>query len=110
MHILINILLLSVAIFLVAQFMPSVKIKNFGTAIIVAIVYSLINIFLGWLLVLLSLPLMIITLGLFKFVINAILLWITDQIIEDFEIKGFGATLLAAFLITIIDAGLKLFV
>jgi len=107
MSIIINLLVLSIAILLVAQIMPSIHIKNFGTVIVVAVVYSLINFFTGWLLVLLTLPLVILTFGLFKFVINAVLLWITDLVIEDFKIDNFSSTLLAAFLITIIDSLLK---
>ena len=102
-----NLLLLSVAIFVVAKIMPSIHIKNFWTAIVVALVYSIINFLTGWFLFLLSLPFIIITFGLFKFVINAFLLWITDKLIEDFEIDSFGSTLIAAFLITIIDYMLK---
>ena len=106
-HIMWNLLLLSVAVFLVAEFMPGIRLKNFGTAIIVAIVYSLINLLIGWLLVFLSLPLMIITFGLFKFIINGFLLLLTDKMMEDFEIDGIGTTFLAAFLITLIDSILK---
>lgn len=107
MSIIWNLLLLSVAIFIVAQVMPNIRIKSFGTAIIVAIVFSVINLLLGWLLVLISFPLMIITFGLFKFVINAFLLWITDLLIDDFEIKGVVPLLIAAFLISVIDSLLK---
>ncbi len=103
----VNILILSVAVFLVANFLPGIQIKNFGTAIIVAIVYSVINFLVGWLLVFLALPFIIITFGLFKFVINAFLLWVTDKMIDDFEIKDLLTTLIAAFLITIIDSGIK---
>ncbi len=85
-------------------------LKSFGTAIIVAIVYSVINFFFGWLLVILSLPLLILTFGLFKFVLNAFLLWITDQLIADFKIDSLGATLIAAFLITIVDGLLRVMV
>jgi len=104
MSILINILVLSVAVFLVAQFLPGIRIKNFMTAIVVAIVYSVINFLVGWLLILLTLPFMIITFGLFKLVINAGLLWVTDQMIEDFEIKDFFTTFVAALCITMIDS------
>jgi putative membrane protein len=107
MHILINILLFSIVVFVVAQILPKVKIKSFGTAVVVAIVYSLFSFFFGWILTFLSLPLIIITFGLFKFVINAFLLWVTDQFISDFKIDGFGTTLIAAFLITIFDWILK---
>lgn len=102
-----NLLLLSSAIFIVAKAMPSIHIKNFWTAIAVALVYSIINFLTGWILFLLTLPFIIITFGLFKFIINAFLLWITDKLIEDFKIDGFGSTLVAAFLITIIDSVLR---
>ncbi|MFC1839487.1 phage holin family protein [Thermodesulfobacteriota bacterium] len=106
-HALWNILLLGVAVFLVAELLPGIRLKNFGTAIIVAIVYSLINYLIGWLLVLLSLPFIIITFGLFKIVINALLLLITDKVIDDFEIDGIGITFMAALLISIVDSILR---
>ncbi len=100
MPILLSIISLSVIIFLIAQLLPSVHVKNFGTAIIVAIVYSLINFFLGWLFVFLSFPLIFLTLGLFKFVINAFFLWMTDKLVEGFRIDGFGWTIVTALLIS----------
>jgi putative membrane protein len=102
-----NILLLSVAVFLVAKLMPSIRVKNFATAIAVAIVFSVISFLFGRILVFLSLPMMILSFGLFKFVINAFLLWVTDKLIDDFEIQGLVPTLLAAFLITVVDSFLK---
>ncbi len=104
---LLKVILLAVAVFLVAQLLPKVHLKSFGTAVIVSLVYSLINFFFGWLLILLSLPFLIITFGLFKFIINAFLLWITDKLIKDFKIDTLGTTLLAAFLITIVDTLLR---
>ena len=107
MSTLINILVLSAAVFLVANFLPGIRIKNFMTAIVVAIVYSLINFLFGWLLMLISLPFLILTFGLFKLVINAVLLWATDKLIDDFEIKDFLTTFIAAFCITLIDSLIK---
>lgn len=103
----VNIFILSVAVFLVSNFLPGIKIKNFMTAVIVAVVYSIINFLTGWLLVLLTLPFIIITFGLFKFVINAFLLWLTDKITEDFEIENVSTTFVAAFLITMVDLLIK---
>lgn len=103
----INILLLSLVIFVVSAILPGIRLKNYWTAIVVAVVYSVINFLVGWLLVFLSLPFILITFGLFTFVINAALLWVTDMVIEDFEIDGFGTTLIAAFLITVLNVGLK---
>jgi len=107
MHAILSVLILSIAIFAVAQLLPGIHVRNFGTAVIVALVYSVINFFLGTLLTLLALPLVVLTLGLFKLVINAVLLWVTDQFVDDFRIDGFGTTLLAAVLIAIIDGVLR---
>ena len=95
------------AVFLVARLLPNIRLRGFGTAVVVALVYSLVNYLVGWLLVLLSLPFLLITFGLFKFVINAFMLWVTDKIVEEFEIRGVGTLLIAAFLITIIDSVLR---
>ncbi|MFP4013249.1 MAG: phage holin family protein [Chitinispirillaceae bacterium] len=102
-----DLLILSVAIFLVAKLLPAIHIKDFATAVVVAVVYSVINVLLGWFLRTLTLPLTILTFGLFKIVINAVLLWITDLIIKDFRIKGFGWTIVAALLIAVIDTFTK---
>ncbi len=102
-----NMLILSVVVFLVAEFLPGIRVKNFGTAVIVAIVYSVINFFTGWLLVLLTLPFIVLTFGLFKLVINAFMLWLTDKMMDDFEIKDFLTTFVAAALITLTDSVVK---
>ncbi len=102
-----NMLILSVAVFLVAEFLPGIRVKNFGTAVIVAIVYSVINFFTGWLLVVLTLPFIVLTFGLFKLVINAFMLWLTDKMMKDFEIKDFLTTFVAAALITLVDSVVK---
>ena len=102
-----SILLLSVSVFLVARLLPGIRLKNYGTAVIVALIYSLINYLIGWLLIFLALPFLIVTFGLFKFVINAFLLWLTDKMMDDFEIDGIGTTLLAAFLISLMDTILR---
>jgi putative membrane protein len=101
LNILWNFLLLSVAVFVVAKIMPGIHIKGFGTAIIVAVVYSVVNFLLYKILIFLSLPLIFITLGLFVIIINAFLLWLTDLLIEDFEIKGFGTTIIASILLSL---------
>ncbi|SMC88224.1 putative membrane protein [Desulfocicer vacuolatum DSM 3385] len=103
-----NILILTVAVFIVANILPGIYMKSFFTALVVAVVYSLVSFFLGWLLVFLALPFMIITFGLFKLVINAFLLFITDKLIDDFKIKDALTTMIAALLITLVDSGLHL--
>ncbi len=103
MTIILNLLLKSLAIFIVAKILPGIHIKNFGTAVLVAFIYSVINFLLGTILFFFALPIIFITFGLFIFIIDAFLLWITDKMIEDFEIDNFVTTILAAFLITVSD-------
>lgn len=98
-----HILILAGVIFFVAESMRGVHIEGYGTAVLVAFVYSLINFFLGTFLALITLPLMILTIGLFKLVINTFLLWLTDQMIDDFEIEDMGTTFLLAVIITLTD-------
>jgi putative membrane protein len=108
MELLLHWLLLAVAVYVIAAIMPTIHIDKPLTALIVAIVYSIISFILGWFLVLISLPFMLITFGLFKLVINAFLLWITDKLVPGFKIDGFGSTLIAAILITVIDNLLRM--
>ena len=98
-----KILILSVVIFIVAKMLPGIYIKSFWTAIIVAIVYSLINFFLFWVLTILALPLVIVTFGLFLIIINAFILWLTDKLIKGFAIRNFGTTILASILISLFN-------
>lgn len=107
MNFLLNILFFSASVFIVANVMPTIKIKNYWTAVVVAVVYSLINFLVGWLLTILAFPFIVITFGLFTFVVNAILLWLTDKLVDDFEINGFMSTLIAALLISLINSGLR---
>ena len=88
----------------IAKLLPGMYVESYGTSIIVAIVYGLINVTLGFVLKLLGLPFIVITLGVFLIVINTFLLWITDQLIEGFEIEDIGTTFVAALLITLADS------
>lgn len=101
MEIIWNVLLLSVAVFGVGRLLPGVHLKNFGTAVLVAVVYSIINFFLFKILLIVSFPITILTFGLFIFIINAFLLWLTDLLIDDFKIDSFLTTIAASFLITV---------
>ena len=109
MGILVHMLLLGFAIFVIAQSLPGIRLKGFGTAIIVAVVYSLIDVILGSILKFLSIPFIFLTLGLFLLLINTFLLWLTDQLLEDFEIEDLGTTFIAAVLITVCNLAIGFF-
>ena len=99
-----HLFLLGVVIYVLAHALPGIHVDSFGTAVVVAIVYGLINITLGTVLKILSIPFIIISVGIFLLFINAVLLWLTDQLLDDFEIEDMGTTFVAALVITISDA------
>ncbi len=103
MNIVYHLLILSFVIVLVAEVVPGIRLKGFGTAVAVAVVYSLVNVVLGSVLRLLSLPLIFLTLGLFLLIINTLMLWLTNLLIEDFEIRDMQTTFIAALLISVAD-------
>ena len=84
-----------------ATALPGVRLKSFGTALTVVLVYGLLNYFLFWLIALIAFIPMLLSFGLFGLVINAFLLWMTDKLIDDFEIDSVRMTLLMAVLLTV---------
>ncbi|MEP1151742.1 MAG: phage holin family protein [Balneola sp.] len=82
-------LLNSVAVFATAKVLPGVEIKNFWSAIVVAALLAIVNTFLNPILQLVSLPVTIITLGLFALVINTLMVMLVDALVEGFKIKNF---------------------
>ena len=101
-HAAVEIAILSIAIFLVANLLPGIKLRTPGTAVVVAIVYALVDFFLFKILAFFSFPFILLSFGLFVLVINAALLWMTDQLVDGFKIRDFPTTLLAAFLISVV--------
>jgi putative membrane protein len=100
----VNLLVLSLVIFLVAKLLPAVTIKSFATAVVVAVVYSVINILLELVFKHLAMPSILreaYMIGLIRVLVNALMLWVTSMIIKDFKVKGFGWTLVASLLITV---------
>ena len=101
LRLIIDVLATGGLLLVLASALPGVRLKSYGTAVIVALVYGVLNFFLGtvigWIL---FLP-MLLSLGLFGLVINAFMLWLTDKLIDDFEIDSLKTTLVMAVLLTI---------
>ena len=93
MKIIVRWLLLAAALLLVAYLYPGVTIKSFGSAMIAAFVLGLFNTLLRPILVLLTLPVTVITLGLFLFVINALMFWFVGDILSGFRVNSFFSAL-----------------
>ena len=91
-------LLSAAALLLVAYLYNGVEVRSFTGALMAAFVIGLFNAVLRPVLVLLTLPVTIITLGLFLFVINALMFWAASGVLSDFYVRGFGAALLGSLL------------
>jgi putative membrane protein len=111
MKILLRWLLLAAALLLVAQVYEGVVVTSFGSALIAALVLGLLNTLLRPLLVLLTLPVTILTLGLFLFVINALMFYFAASVLQGFSVTGFGAALIGSLLYSlcglVIDAAME---
>lgn len=101
MKTIINILFTTFFVLLLANFMPGVTVDSFYTALIVALVLGLLNIFVKPLLVLFTLPISIVTLGLFLLVINAIIVMICDALIDGFRIIDFVHALIFSLILSV---------
>jgi putative membrane protein len=75
---------------------PAVQVSSFGTALLVALVLGLLNAVVRPLLILLTLPITLLTLGLFIFVINGLMFWLVSRMFSGFEVAGFWWAVLAA--------------
>src|SRR3989344_6567477 len=94
-------LLSAVVIILVAYLVPGVTVANFLTALMVALFLGLVNATIRPILIFVTLPFTVVTLGLWLFVINAFLLWFIASWLKGFEINGFLPAFTAAVLISI---------
>jgi len=90
------------ALLLVAYLYPGVSVESFFAALLAALVLGLVNAVIRPILVILTLPATILTLGLFIFVINALLFWFVAEIVHGFKVTGFGAALLGSILYSVI--------
>ncbi len=98
MKILVRWALLAAALLLVAHLYSGVTVASFGTALLAAFVLGLFNTLVRPLLVLLTLPVTLLTLGLFLFVINALMFWAAASVLDGFGVAGFGAALIGSVL------------
>lgn len=103
MKIIINLALSAMSIFAAAYVLPGVSVTSFTTAVIVAIALGVINAIIRPVLLILTLPLNIMTLGLFTFVINAGLILLTTKIVPGFMVDGFLWALLLSLVLTAIN-------
>ena len=104
---LIHIAVLAATIFVLARLLPAVRIRSAGTAVLVAVVFSVLNFFLGWLIRFMLFVPAVLTLGLLfffvPFIVNTVLLWLTDKALASFEIRTLRSLLLSSLVITVVN-------
>lgn len=107
MNILINILINALAVFITSYILPGVHLNNFGTAVLVALLLSIANAVIRPILIILTLPVTILTLGLFTFVINALMILLVDAFVDGFSVDGFLWALLFSLILSVVSSVLR---
>lgn len=108
MKYLVRLILSAVAIYLLTLILPGVSFGSgegdFIDAVVVALVISLLNIFVRPVLIFLTIPATIVTLGLFLVVINAVIVWITSLMLDSFTVENFWWALLFSVLLSVLNS------
>lgn len=104
MNTIIHFLLNGLAVLLTAYLLPGVHVEHYGQALLVALVLSLVNIFIKPILILFTIPLTIATLGLFLLVINALMILLVDSFLVGFRVDGFWWALAFSLILSIFNS------
>ena len=107
MRLLFHWILSTLAVWIVAHIVPGISVSGLGAALIAALVIGLVNATLGLLLKIITFPLTILTLGLFWFVINAVMLELAAYLVPGFQVRGFSAAFVGAILLSVVSSILQ---
>ncbi len=103
MKIITKLILTALALLFAAYLIPGIAVASFYTALIVAVLLAVVNLIFKPILVLLTLPINILTLGLFTFIINAFLFWFLSTVVKGFYVEGFAAAFLGALVVSVVS-------
>ncbi len=104
MRYLINLIISGVGVYLLAYLLPGVHVNDYIDALVVALVISVLNIFVRPVLIFLTIPATIVTLGLFLLVINAVIIWLTHLMLDNFHVDNFWWALLFSILLSVLNS------
>jgi len=107
MRLLLNWVLSALAVWIVAQIVPGVQVNGAVAALIAALAIGFINATIGFVLKIVTLPLTLLTLGLFWFVINALMLELASALVPGFHVRGFLAAFIGAIVLSLVNLLLK---
>jgi putative membrane protein len=102
---LVHLVVTALLLLAVARFVKGVEIDGFGTALLAALVFGLVNGCVRPLMILLTLPLTVLTFGLFLFVVNALMFRLAAALVPGFTVRGFGPALLGSLLLSLLNLG-----
>lgn len=104
MKLIMKLILSAVAVILLAKLLPGVSLDNYTTAIIVAAVIAILNVLVKPILIIFTLPITIVTLGLFLLIINAIIILLADKLIDGFGVSSIWTAVLFSVLLSILQS------
>ena len=104
MNILMRIFVTSIIAFGLSYVLDGIKFDSFWSAIIVAVVLAILNAIIKPILILLTLPITLVTFGLFLFVINALIILLADKLVSGFSVDGFWWALLFSLLLSLVSS------
>jgi len=107
LYLITNWFLSALSIVIVAQLIPGFAVRGFGTALIAAVVIGLINATIGFVVKLLTLPLTIVTFGLFLLVVNALMLLFASALVPGFIVTGFWPAFFGAVVLSLVNMALR---
>lgn len=109
MKLLLRLVISTLAVLVASKIVPGVFVEDTGTAIVIAIVLGLLNTFLRPVLQILALPITILTLGLFYFVVNVFIIYLATYLISGFQVDGFISALFFGLAVSVVSAVLGMF-
>ena len=104
MNFFVKILLSAIGVLVVSYLLPGIEVEDFFTAFVLAIVLALLNYVVKPILIILTIPLTVVTLGLFLLVVNAIIVLMASGLVDGFEVNGFWWALLFSLLLSLINS------
>jgi len=104
MKLIIRLLLNAIAVVIIAKLLNGVDVESYTTAIIVAVVLSILNLLIKPILVILTLPITILTLGLFLLIVNALIILLADKLIDGFSVSSLWTAVLFSILLSIFQS------
>ncbi len=107
MRLIVNWLLSALALFVVAHLVPGFYLSGIKAALIAALVVGFVNATLGLFLKVITFPLTVLTLGIFWFMINAMMLLLASALVSGFEVRGFGPAFVGAIVLAVVNLVLR---